>query len=555
MKKVEYAMTSVTLKDLLCICLIVGIVMLMLIISMRVGIARLRQKNYFLNRDRERYAETLYALKDGYFAFIYPDERIKDPRQNVRERCSRRLAVMLNLKKGTKAGFEDVLAFFSPNDSNQLQKHLHLLQTDGLPFECRLNMKEASRSFMAFGARINGADGNLYCDIIFIREISVEMEKIDALEKEKGELFIKLSRFKNMLDNLPIPVWLRDERLNILEANSKYMSFVLKKNQKNPFSLGASADSILLETAQSARDLNKAQKNTLNLVEKGQARHFEVSEIAFQSESEKGTVGFLSDMTDLDETRRNFQIHQNAHLDVLSTLGTAFALFNPEKKLVFYNASFKKLWRLDVSFLDASPSYAEFLETLRNNRLLPEVSDFKAYKAGEEKLFQTLIEPLEQLLHLPDGRTLRRIVAAHPNGLIFAYEDVSDRLAATRTLNELTAALQNLLDQLDEAVLVFGADRRLRYFNQSYCKMWNLEPEEMQNPHTVSDVLDMQRVFFKRMSRWEDLKQKMAQHILSATRFLAERNDKTLLDVTPSLLSDQSLMVVYRLQQKDNKYG
>ena len=33
---------------------------------------KLRQKNYFLNRDRERYAETLYASKDGYFAFVYP---------------------------------------------------------------------------------------------------------------------------------------------------------------------------------------------------------------------------------------------------------------------------------------------------------------------------------------------------------------------------------------------------------------------------------------------------------------------------------------------------
>ena len=27
-------------------------------------ILRLRQKNYFLNRDRERYAETLYAYED-----------------------------------------------------------------------------------------------------------------------------------------------------------------------------------------------------------------------------------------------------------------------------------------------------------------------------------------------------------------------------------------------------------------------------------------------------------------------------------------------------------
>ena len=33
---------------------------------------RLRRKLYFTRRDKDRYAETLYASKDGYFAFIYP---------------------------------------------------------------------------------------------------------------------------------------------------------------------------------------------------------------------------------------------------------------------------------------------------------------------------------------------------------------------------------------------------------------------------------------------------------------------------------------------------
>lgn len=36
-------------------------------------------KNYFLNRDRERYAETLYASQDGYFAFLYPDQKSTIP--------------------------------------------------------------------------------------------------------------------------------------------------------------------------------------------------------------------------------------------------------------------------------------------------------------------------------------------------------------------------------------------------------------------------------------------------------------------------------------------
>lgn len=41
--------------------------LIIVILWEQLRILRLRQKNYFLNRDRERYAETLYASRDGYF--------------------------------------------------------------------------------------------------------------------------------------------------------------------------------------------------------------------------------------------------------------------------------------------------------------------------------------------------------------------------------------------------------------------------------------------------------------------------------------------------------
>ena len=76
---------------------VIFVLLLSLWLACGIKILKLKQRNYFLNRDRERYAETLYASKDGYFAFIYPDEKVNDPRKTIRERCSRRLAVILNL--------------------------------------------------------------------------------------------------------------------------------------------------------------------------------------------------------------------------------------------------------------------------------------------------------------------------------------------------------------------------------------------------------------------------------------------------------------------------
>ena len=106
--------------------LIFGVFLLLLgvLIYSEIKILKLTQKNYFINRDRERYAETLYASKDGYFAFIYPDEKVNDPQNYVKERCSRRLAVILDLPDGTASSFEDI---FTSSPSTRTKSALTLV--------------------------------------------------------------------------------------------------------------------------------------------------------------------------------------------------------------------------------------------------------------------------------------------------------------------------------------------------------------------------------------------------------------------------------------------
>ena len=212
-------MNAEMLKDMLLFCFLAGIVLIAFVISLKISLARLRQKNYFLNRDRERYAETLYASKDGYFAFVYPDERIKDPRRTIRERCSRRLAVMLNLKGGTQSSFADVMDVFYKDDAKKIAKYLALMQEEGVPFEDTFTLKNVNRSISIFGARINSADGNLYCDMLWFRDLSEDMLKINNLENDKKELGNKVGKLEDLINNINIPLWLRDENLNIIISN------------------------------------------------------------------------------------------------------------------------------------------------------------------------------------------------------------------------------------------------------------------------------------------------------------------------------------------------
>ena len=137
------------------------------------------------------------------------------------------------------------------------------------------------------------------------------------------------------------------------------------------------------------------------------------------------------------------------------------------------------MWNLSPEFLEKNPTYTEFLDKIHENRLLEEVSDFRSYCHDEEKVFTDLIEPKETHLHIPDGRTFRRTIAPHPNGLIFAFEDVSDRLAATRTINEMVAVQQKILDNVDDAVIIFSSDQRLKYFNKKYQDYFGEAPNQL----------------------------------------------------------------------------
>ena len=192
------------------------IAMLAFIIIELLQILKLKQKNYFLNRDRERYAETLYASRDGYFAFIYPDQKVNDPRNSVVERCSRRLAVIMNLSGGVKSTFDDVLKNFYKDDSSKIQKYVNLLREDGVSFDDEFILKTSNKYIRLVGTRINGIDGNIYCDMIWFRDISFETDKISTLEKAKSNAVAQLSQLQDMLDNLPFPIWLRNNKLKII---------------------------------------------------------------------------------------------------------------------------------------------------------------------------------------------------------------------------------------------------------------------------------------------------------------------------------------------------
>lgn len=535
----------------------VGLLLLIWIAFLGIKLLKLKQKNYFLNRDRERYAETLYASKDGYFAFLYPDQKINDPRRNIVEHCSRRLAVIMNLAAGNKSGFEDILKNFYKEDAKTIRKYLEMLSNDGVSFEDDFELKNNGKRLHLSGYKINGIDGNVYCDMIWFRDVSLEFNQISRLEDEKNREEEIIRQFEDLIDNIPYPIWLRDENLDLRLVNKKYLEYVDSTSKEDILNKGieiynAKGDSISKNLALLAHSSNKIKHQSAAVIKNGERLFMEITETPFHFAQDLNlirTVGAMVDITELDELKRNLKRHQNAQLEILGTLDTAFAVFDERFKLSFCNEAFRSLWKLESVWLEAQPSYTMFLDLLREKRLLPEVPDYIAFKNEEQKDFSAIIEPKKDFLYLPDGRTFRRVRAPYlVGGLVFAYEDVSDNLATTRAYNSLLSVQQESLDNLFDAVLIFASSGRLKLYNKAYLKLWNGKEVFLQKEPGIPEVIESQKIFFSKVEDWDSLKKDILEHIIDVTTmsFALKRNNNDSVEVRSTTLPDDSIMVTYR---------
>lgn len=490
------------------------------------------------------YEEMLYASKDGYITYsIYKNK--------IYQFCSRRLATILNLKNGEESSYLEVFAQFSPQDSKDLSTLFDKLLKTGLSFELIAKTKN-NKIFLVTGIKINSADSKIDSSCIWFRDITKTTEYINNATNEALLCREQIENYRILIDNIPYPIWLRDDKLDITLLNRQYLKLLGLKdfkeiNNQNSIlhDLGNTTD--LLELARKAKISNTIQKKQINILNNGDLIKYEITEAPHHDSSLKTThiIGSLIDITNFDEAKRNYQVHLDSHLDILSSLDTAFCIINTKHNFTFGNTAFLKLWNLPENFLDNTPHYNLFLDKIREKKTLPEVSDFKAYKEDENKAFDTITEQKEDLLYIPDGRTFRRIRAPHPDGTLIAYEDITDNLATSRKLSDLISTQQIILDSIGDSVVIFSPNLKLKLYNSAFLKLLNITQDDIKENPSLKDLMNMQKDLLPEIDNWNSFLDDMINHITSCQPFTLKFKNKQKFNVTPLILPDTSLMITY----------
>jgi signal transduction histidine kinase len=108
------------------------------------------------------------------------------------------------------------------------------------------------------------------------------------------------------------------------------------------------------------------------------------------------------------------------------------------------------------------------------------------------------MEPLHEIMHQPDGVTCRLVIAPTPTGgLVYLYDNITDKLALERRYNTLTAVQKETIDHLYEGISVFGTDYRLRLSNPAMEYIWGLKPHDRTVGLHINEILKVVSRQFK----------------------------------------------------------
>jgi len=448
-------------------------------------------------------------------------------------------------------------ALLMPQESQQYQPQRILAFGTWLPPEPALQMDHAVDALREHGEGflLNLTTSNGYAIEAMGRAIGgqaiVRIRELSGLRKELAETILRhkaLAEETEMLRGFaaaaPWPIWAKGAKGGLGYANAAYA----RATEATGVADAIDRKLELLDSDDRSdmdRALNDTQAFTarLPIVIGGERRAFDVHALKV----EEGSVGIAIDAGEATALRAALVRMAEAHRRTLDQLSSGVAVFDGQRRLAFYNDSYRRLWDLERAFLDGNPDDSSVLDRLRAARKLPEQPDFRAWKAKLHEAYRA-VEPEKDTWYLPDGRAVSVVTTPNPEGgVTYLFDDVTESLELARRYDGLIRVQRETLDNLTEAVAVFGSNGRAQLFNPAFARMWKLSPEAMREQPHIDTVEAWCRPLFDEADIWRTIREAITRiENRVEVPLKLERKDGSVLDCMTMPLPDGATMLTFQ---------
>jgi signal transduction histidine kinase len=448
-------------------------------------------------------------------------------------------------------------ALLMPQESQQFQPQRILAFGTWLPPEPALRMDHAVDALREHGEGflLNLTTSNGYAIEAMGRAIGgqaiVRIRELSGLRKELAETNLRhkaLSEETEMLRGFaaaaPWPIWAKSAKGRLGYANAAYA------RATEALSVTDAIDRNLeLLDSDDRSDMDRALNGTpaftarLPIVVGGERRTYDVHALNVGG----GSVGIAIDASEATALSAALVRMAEAHRRTLDQLSSGVAVFDGQRRLAFYNDSYRRLWDLERGFLDGNPDDSSVLDRLRAARKLPEQPDFRAWKAKLHEAYRA-VEPEKDTWYLPDGRALSVVTTPNPEGgVTYLFDDVTEGLDLARRFDGLIRVQRETLDNLTEAVAVFGSNGRAQLFNPAFAKMWKLSPEALREQPHIDTVEAWCKPLFDDSNIWRKIREAVtAIENRVEVPLKLERKDGSVLDCMTMPLPDGATMLTFQ---------
>jgi signal transduction histidine kinase len=316
------------------------------------------------------------------------------------------------------------------------------------------------------------------------------------------------ARFADFIDGQVNPAWISGPGGRLVWANRAWLKAAEADSVEDALVRGLSFDRGVESLAAEAAGLGQRREGLRWAPIDGRRRAF----LVIAEPLEGGGAGAIAlDVTEMEDMREALKRQDAAHDETLNHLADAVAIFGPDRRLSFHNTAFADLWGLEPAWLAEGPTHGEVLDRLRQRRRLPEQADYAGWKARELGFYEKIDVGPDELWSLPDGRTLRIVRQPHPfGGILLLFSDITGELKLRAQYNSLLQVQQATLDKLNDAVVVFGSDGRLRLHNEAFEGFWRVSGQAMADAGDFDGVAELCIPLVHDRSFWSELKARVA---------------------------------------------
>ena len=235
---------------------------------------------------------------------------------------------------------------------------------------------------------------------------------------------------------------------------------------------------------------NKNKNHIQNIIVEGEPVSFKILEQQIKIEGTDYCLITLENINSEEQIKRELNGYIRMYRDLLDASSHGIAFYSKDMRLVFYNDVFKNIWHLDKKWLETRPFFVNIIDNFIEKNFISE-SDAALYKKEQINMFHNLTDTHNDFMHLADEKIIRVLIVPNSSGgLLFSYEDITNKLVVEKSYNHLMKIYRNVMEQMDEGVAIFSPNCRLYLYNKKFLNLFDFEKKHLDEKPHLSSILN-----------------------------------------------------------------